>query len=366
MSESLRDQLAANLENLDLAPAPEPTEQAPEVTAEPAVEVTPEPVDEKPGRTAGRERDEKGRLLPGPAKRDSAPASEKADAPTQPLPQGPEAAPVADRPPRPSTWKKDYWEHWDKIDPKLAQYLVQRESEFAKGVSTYKQEWDNAKPLIDAIAPFRQVLEQNGVQPAQWITNLGNAHQRLAMGSPQEKAAMFVKLAQDYQVPLQSLFTQGPDGGVYLNTQHLQNMPAAQQPQQPDVRKMVSELLQEERAQAELRAFASNQQQYPHFEAVRETMAGLLQAGLADDLASAYQAALRHPRHADIYETEQRLAREAEEKRVAEERQKAAQVARRNTVSVRSATPTAGATSSGGKGLRDQLSEAFDQAAGRV
>jgi hypothetical protein len=346
MSESLRDQLTANLDAIEPAETA-PVEQAP---SEPAAQVTPEPVEAKPGRTAGRERDASGRLMPGAAK--------KEEAPQEPVTAPIEAAPVKQRPPRPSTWKKDYWGHWDQIDPSLAEYLVQREGEFAKGVSTYKQEWESAKPLIEAMAPFQQVLQQHNIQPAQWISNLGNAHQKLAMGSPQEKLGMFVKLAQDYQVPLDGLFTQGQDGKVYLNA----NLQAPQQPQmsQSEIDRILESKLTQWEIARELQAFQSNKEKYPHYEVVRETMAGLLQAGLATDLASAYEAALRHPRHSDIFDTEQRLARETEEKRVAEEKRKQAEAARRNTVSVRGATPTASPSGSGAKGLRNQLSEAFD------
>ena len=65
---------------------------------------------------------------------------------------------------RPTTWKKEYLPIWDKLTAgeqltpeeslKLAEYSNQRESEYKKGVSTYKQEADNAKSLVEAIAPF--------------------------------------------------------------------------------------------------------------------------------------------------------------------------------------------------------------------
>jgi len=55
-----------------------------------------------------------------------------------------EAKPVS----RPSTWKKEYVQIWDKMEAgeqiskedftKFAEYAYQRESEYKKGVSTYK------------------------------------------------------------------------------------------------------------------------------------------------------------------------------------------------------------------------------------
>ena len=56
---------------------------------------------------------------------------------------------------RPSTWKKEYVNIWDKLEKgeqinkddfvKFAEYANQRESEYKKGVSTYKAEADRAK-----------------------------------------------------------------------------------------------------------------------------------------------------------------------------------------------------------------------------
>ena len=91
---------------------------------------------------------------------------------------------------RPSTWKKDYWEKFDTLDPDLQGYINQRESEYKTGVSTYRAEAEKAKQLNEAIAPFIPQLQQNNIEPTQWIRNLGNAHQTLALGSPAQKMQM--------------------------------------------------------------------------------------------------------------------------------------------------------------------------------
>ena len=260
---------------------------------------------------------------------------------------------------RPSSWKKEYWEKWDKIsgeDPELAKYLQERESQFASGVSTYKQEWEQAKPLIDAIAPFQPILQQNGVDPAQWISNLGNAHHALALGAPQEKLAMFQRLMADYRVPAQ-LAIQGSDGNWQLLGQS--------QPQQPQfdpsvIPQLVQRELQSASVKQTLESFIREApQKYPHFEVVKQTMAGLLQAGLADDLPSAYEAALRHPKHADLFESLQQQQREQQEAQLKEAQKQKVQRARSNAVSTSSATPSGQMNATGEKGLRDQLTENF-------
>lgn len=332
-----------------------PPVDAPQIEAE-----APE-TEEKPGRTAGRERDEKGRLLPG--KKDATAPQDKTPAVTPDPAPAAAAAPEKPRPPRPSSWKKDYWDHWDKLDPSLAEYLHQRESEFAKGVSTYKTEYDRLKPFGDVVQQYLPVLQQYGLDPAKHVDSLLRAHQVLALASPQEKAAKFIELAQQYQVPMESMFVRGQDGQFYFNQQLMQQ---AQQPRQPDIAQTVEQLLDQRELQREIRAASQDKEKYPHFEQVRETMAGLLQSGLADDLPSAYEAALRHPRHADIWEAMQQQQREADEKRQAEERRKTAQQARSKALSTPS-SPTATTATTAQKGIRGAIESAWDQhAEGRV
>lgn len=352
---TLRDTLSAEFDKLEQAQTPE---------------VTPNDAPETPEQKADRIRDEKGRFAANnesTQKRAPTVDTQRSPANTSTKTEA-EGLETKARPQRPSSWKKDYWEHWDKLDPKLAEYINQREQEYAKGVSTYKNEWENAKPLVEAMAQFQPLLQQHNIQPSQWISNLGNAHKQLVLGSPQEKLQMFAKLAQDYQVPLQHLFVQGQDGKVYLNNQLLTTQQPAQSQQQPqDIRKVVQQMLIEQSMQQEVERASGDAERFPHFEQVRETMAGLLQSGLADDLKSAYESAIRLPKHADLFETQQQQLRQQEEAKRQEAAKARVQTARANAVSPKTATPSSQVTTSGNKGLRAALEEAFDShVSGRV
>lgn len=256
----------------------------------------------------------------------------------------------------PSSWKKDYWESYEKLDPKLQEYIEQREGEFAKGVSTYKQEWDRAKPLMDALAPFESDLKQHGIAPATWIQTMAMAHKALATGSPQEKLQMFSKLSQDYGIPLQALYDRN------VQQQYL-SQPTHQAQQAPDVDAIVEQKLMQHYSNQEVASFQANADKYPHFTEVRETMAGLLQAGLAADLPSAYEAAVRMPAHSSIFTAMQEQQSQQAAEKVKADKLAAAQKARANAVSPKSATPI-GTSTSGKKGLRAQLEEQFDGIAG--
>ena len=367
MAGSLRDQLS---EAFDEVVKEEPVQQEAPVqeTVAPAEAATTE--QDKPGRTAGRARDEHGRLLPGKAVRPETPAAE--GLPTAPSPtaqaQTPPAAEPKPHPNRPSSWKKEMWDHWGKLDPSVADYINQRESEYAKGVSTYKQEWERAKPMLDAVAPYLPLYQQHGIDPAQQFAKYAEIHKSLATGSPEQKLGVFLRMAQDYQTPVQNMFVRGQDGQVYFNQQLMnQAQQQPQQRQQPDIRKTVQELLAEERAHQEAAAMESDTQKYPHFVEVKPTMAGLLQAGLAQDLQSAYQAALRMPQHSEIWEAVQQQQRETQEKEKAEAQRKAVEAARRNQVSPKTSSPAGPAQKGSTKGLRSQLESAFDEhVTGRV
>lgn len=327
------------------------------VTKEP-IETVAAPVttEETAEQKADRIRDEKGRFAQGATDK---PVTPNKVAKTQ-VP--PVAAPVVEskpRPPRPSSWKKDYWEQWDKLDPTLADYLHQREQEYARGVSTYRNEWEQAKPLVEAMAQFQPILKQYNIPPGKWISDLGNAHKELVLGSPEKKIDIFRRLAQDYQVPLQALL--GQDQGQPNQLQYINPLyeRISQLEGQLNNWNSLNEKKEQDSINRELENFSKDKE---HFEVVRVTMAGLLQSGLAENLDDAYAAAIRLPKHADIFEAQQQQLRRQDEAKKAEEAKKRVVTAKANAVSPRTTTPSGvQANSNGKKGLRDQLSEAFDE-----
>lgn len=305
-------------------------------TIEQAIETVDTPVDSTIETKQDRLRDDEGKFA-------------KAD--TQEAAPVVEETPQPQRPPRPSSWKKDYEQYWETLDPKLADYINQREQEYAKGVSTYKNQWDQAAPLYNAIQQFMPELQQHNISPDAWITSLGNAHKTLALGTPEQKLQMFAKLANDYGVPLQALTGNQVDPQFSMLAQELNSIKSEwgnfrQQQEQQEFMTLQNEIAE----------FSKNA---PHMEEVRETMAGLLQAGLAKDLQTAYDKAIRM--NDDLWQRQQ--AEQAQAKQ-AELVQKAAQ-AKGKAVSTRSAAPTGSMTTgTGKKSTRDILSEQLDAVMG--
>ena len=266
-----------------------------------------------------------------------------------------EAKPVT----RPSTWKKEYVQIWDKMEKgeqitkedftKFAEYANQRESEYKKGVSTYKAEADRARSYEEAIAPFVSELQAQNISPAAWINNLGRAHMILSKAPMEQKVEMFQRLAADYGIQFNGeSVAQAQQLDPY--TQQLMNQ--LNQVNQ-EVSSIKSRFQQEEEARlnAEIQKFSSNVEKFPHFDVVREEMAQLLELGKAQDLETAYKKAVRM--NDEVWALEQdKLLRDA--KQTAAKSQQVAK-AKAAAVSPKSVTPSGRVAEPGDKKDRRSL-----------
>lgn len=273
---------------------------------------------------------------------------------------------------RPTTWKKEYLPLWDKMDRgenltpeearKMLEYSTQRESEYKKGVSAYKAEADNARALTEAISPFVPELQKNGIHPAAWINNLGRAHMILSQAPYQQKVELFNKLAQDYGIDL-NLAHSGENTTQYQDPQAYALQQQIQQLQQ-QVQQVGSWKQQQENQvlMSEIERFSSDVDKHPHFEAVREQMAQLLENGLANDLESAYAKAVRL--NDEVWQTEQnRLLQHATNQ--ASQAQRVAK-AKAAAVSPKSVTPNVSAQATDKKDRRSILAEQMGELGSRV
>lgn len=273
---------------------------------------------------------------------------------------------------RPTTWKKEYLPLWDKLDKgealsqdearSLLQYNVQRENEFKKGVSAYKAEADNARSLTEAISPFVPELQKNGIHPTAWINNLGRAHMILTQAPYDQKMQMFNQLAQSYGIDLNSMQS-GENTTQYQDPQSFALQQQIQQLQQ-QVQQVGSWKQQQEQGvlMNEIQRFSSDVDKHPHFEAVREQMAQLLENGLANDLETAYAKAVRL--NDEVWQTEQnRLLQNVTKQATQAQRVAKAKAA---AVSPKSVTPNSQGNQGGAKDRRSILAEQMGELGSRV
>ena len=345
----------------------------------PAVQETPATFDAETGKDVtaeARARDEKGRFAaeqkaerapdsPSSLSSPNAPAAPQGNAGTAGIDNQAEAPVV----PRPSTWKKEYWPLYDKLytgqpltadeAKRIAEYTNERENQFKSGVSTYKAEADKAKELQDALAPFMPELQRYNIAPGQWIANLGRAHQTLALGSPTEKVQMFQRLAKEYGVPLESIGAEQAsqvDPNINWLQQELQGVKSSLQQFQTLQQQQEQQALQAEIARVQNEKDASGRLVRPHWDQVRDQMSGLLQSGMAQDLADAYTKAVRL--NDSLWDQQRQLATPSAQQAAA-----AVQKAKAAAVSPKSASPSVTGDAQP-KGLRANLEARFDAAMG--
>lgn len=362
---TLRDSLEASYTAAENGTLAAPTD-APAITDTPAVAATAAPAEP----TDGRRRDEHGRFATNP---DGSPVDDGATVAAAPGPGAQQSQAQTSDPlagvQRPTTWKKEYLPLYDKLASgapltvdegrKLAAYNMQRETEAASGIRMYRERAEQARDLAEAVEPFKPLLQQHNMAPGDWIKSLGEAQRQLLTGTPQEKLQMFVNLAASYGVPL---------GAVQATAQGLPVDPAIPQfmQQMQEMRATVAGVEQfrqsreQEALQQEISVFEDTAK-YPHFPAVRERMAQLLETGNAQTLADAYDQAI----WLDPEVRQAEIARQAPAPvATAAPRPNAVAAARNAAVSTKSAIPAGTAAAVNPSDRRSQLSASFDALAG--
>jgi len=333
MSDDLREVLSAAIDShAEAEPeAVEPVESQPEAAER---EVKAEPTEETDSERADRERDERGRFK---AKQAAEAAEEAAEVAAPEV----EAAPAVERK-RPSSWKKELWEKYDRADPELQEYILQREEEARRGVGMYRQKAEFAEKLEREFVPYTDLMQRLQTTPENVVRSLMQTASILYTGDKLTKAALIQKLAVDHGLTSAD-FEQAQQAG-----------PGAISAQQEALHyKAELERMKAETAAQQQAALVNQIEDFrgthPGFDAVQNEMAGLLTAGIAMDLQDAYDKALRlNP---------QPVAPQAPSQR--EKATRAAQAAKAAAVSPRSTTATL--TTTQPLDRRDAILAAFEQ-----
>lgn len=337
-SETRRDLLTEQFELIEKdapaepAPAPAKAEAAEEA---PAAET----------KSSARVRDESGKFTSKTAQPEAEPEAE-------------EEPPVWKRPP--ASWKKDYHEVWATADPRLQEYAYQREEQMKQGVQPLLEKAKFADQIQEVVQPYMQTIQGLGIDAPQAVKALMEADHALRYSDPQQKRALFARLAQQYGVDL---------SGVTEIQQ--QQMPA-----DPNVSALQHELnrirgevmswreQQEQEKNAQLLTEINHfSQKAEHFEEARPTMIQLLQSGVAQTLEDAYEKAIRlDPELFESVQASTQAKLDAQKRAAAD---KAAKTARAAAVSVRSSAPGA-PTAAKAQDRRSLLAEQFDGIANRL
>lgn len=279
---------------------------------------------------------------------------QESNPPLEPAPEQPEIK-------APSSWKTEAKQAYIKAErgealtPQEIKILTaeanRRESDFLKGIEEFKGHAHRARAFEQAIAPYAQNIQQLGLDAPQAIQRLLHADHTLRHSDPATKAQYLQSLAQEYGVDLN--LAQQPQN-IDPQMQYLMNqLNELRQTQQV----WQNSLQQQEQTKAnhELAQFATADRE--HFDAVRNDMADLLEAGKAQTLQDAYEMAIwmRPDIRQTLIERQQTEARRQQEEQARNQRARAA------SVSVRGSSPTSSSSQTVAGSLRDILEAQFDK-----
>lgn len=267
MSESMEDLTAVLAEAADKLPIDE------QASAEDTSESSQE----------SRARDDRGRFA---SREEKLEASTAPDSVATPSPE-PEETTWEDRPP--SSWKPAVREEWAKLPEPVRREILRREEASVLGVRHLNEQIAPYKELAGTWGQYLQDIADKGGNPAQYGRHLFEVDKRMRYAnSPQEKLSTVVAFAEAYGVPLRQLITQmGAMGGEAPVIPPQPSMP-------PEVMRELAEMRQwrqsfvQQTASGEVEGFGADKE---FFNDVRNTMADLIESGVARDLQDAYDKA---------------------------------------------------------------------------
>jgi hypothetical protein len=179
----------------------------------------------------------------------------------------------------PKSLRLELKEHWEKAPAELQQAFAQRDADYEKGITSYKQRDAEARAITEQFAPYEWILRNEGSTPAQAIGPLLQTAALLRTGTPQQKSQAVAQMIQQFQIPLDQVAAYF--GGEAPPQQDSHYNQLAQQVQQ--LTQHITQSQYEAQKQNENRALSVIQQfasdpANAHFEAVQDRMLSLLQA----------------------------------------------------------------------------------------
>jgi hypothetical protein len=304
---------------IDTAPPPVGAEAAPAAeTPEPSLDDTIRDAWAKT-RVNGADRGEDGKFV-----------GKEAEATPEP------AAPDTPAIEPPNSWTAEAKTNWAKLPRETQDYILQRESEAQKALTTNGQRIKNFEPLERAVAQHQAYLDRRGIKPEQAFDFLLRAQ----MHFDQDPLGAATAILRSYGVDLPAMLSgqqaQAPDINSQMLQRRLDNIEGAIHQQQQQAAQQLQRLEQEQMADAEAQ-LTEFRKDKPHFEDVRGIMGLLMREGKADTLDRAYDMATNAiPEIRQRIQADQRKAEEA--KRAEETAKKAADAQKAARLNVRSST----------------------------
>lgn len=191
----------------------------------------------------------------------------------------------------PDAWSPAAKAKFAELPPDIQAEIARRESEVHKGFTSQDEHRRLGKTFEQAITPYLPMIRAEGSDPIQAVQEMLQTAYTLRTATPAQKQEMFINLAQQFGVDMNSVFQRLAYGQPQANPQ----VSALEQ----QVQQLQQRLTQgDQRAQADeqaqigqqIESFASDQKNVFYAD-VRADMAALLRLGRAQTLQEAYDMA---------------------------------------------------------------------------
>lgn len=229
----------------------------------------------------------------------------------------------------PSAWKKGAAEKFAALDPELQEEIERRESDFHKGIETYKEKAAFADQIGQVLQPFQPMLQALGGNAQAVIHSMMVTESVARYGSPAQKIELAQRMLQEYGIDPQSLVNyEAPYVDPQLQAVQSQLAQMQNALSQQETARMQAE---QNSLNSEIQSFAADPA-HKHFEGVKAHMSALLLNGQAESLKDAYdQAVWANPQTRQAVLAEQQQAESAARARKAKEAKAAASTNVRKT-----------------------------------
>ena len=363
--DNIRGDLDSAIEAFEKADPPAPA------AGQPTDQPTDQPADQSAEKTeAAGTTGTTGTAGTAPAKAEGQPPTEqKTEATTAPAaPTESEVEPV------PRSWRPAVREKWAKLDPEVRQEVIRRENEMLRSFGESGQARAIAKSFQETVAPYMARIQSTGMDPMKAVQQLLIADNKLTTSAPHQKAAYMAQLIKEYGVDIQALDSALAGEAIDPVAQRVEQLlgqrlaPIQQLLQNQQYMLEQQRMATQQEAAQTVEAMEANTSKYPHFDAVREDMADLIEmSARRGNILSLEDAYARAVGMNPTLAAKQQVAL-AQQGAVAQAQAQAAQAqkAREASASVRGAPAGVplGALSENAS-LRDTIEAALSQAGGR-
>jgi len=176
----------------------------------------------------------------------------------------------------PATWKGEFKDKWEALDPAIKAEVHRREGDMLKGLEQYRDYANYAQDVAKTFEPYNAEIKAAGTNQKQVLEAALNTMYILRSGSPTDKANELLALAQAYGVQLNDVNS--------VNEQYEAGMPLID-PAVEELKRENQQILgflqqsNREKQQAEVATYASELDKFAddpenkYFDDVREEMA---------------------------------------------------------------------------------------------